>query len=224
MSGFFITGTDTDVGKTEIAVALTKLFVAEGKRVAAYKPIAAGAERLNGILQNDDAQRLRNAANIKQSYEETNPYCYAPAIAPHIAAQEAEEVIDMQRLLQGYEQLKARSDIQIVEGAGGWKVPLNNTQDMSHLAIKLQQPVILVIGLRLGCISHALLTVESIAASGLHLAAYVINLIDPDMSRQQDNMAALQERIVAPCLGSVPRIEQDIDFELPSYLKPRLIN
>jgi len=204
VSGFFITGTDTGVGKTELALALTKYFANSGKRVAAYKPVAAGAERVDGILQNEDAQGLRQAASIEQSYAETNPCCFAAAVAPHIAAQESGQPIDMQDLVQGYKKLAARSDIQIVEGAGGWCVPLNATQDMSHLAKALDLPVILVIGLRLGCINHALLSVQAIKACGLRLAGFVLNSLQTDMPREKNNILALTERIEAPCIAVVP--------------------
>ncbi|MCU7960082.1 MAG: dethiobiotin synthase [gamma proteobacterium symbiont of Bathyaustriella thionipta] len=224
MSGFFITGTDTGVGKTELALALTKYFAAHGKHVAAYKPVAAGAEPVEGIWQNEDAQRLRQVANIEQSYAQTNPCCFAPAIAPHIAARESGRSIALQPLIQGYENLAAHSDCQIVEGAGGWLVPLNATQDMSHLAVALQLPVILVIGLRLGCINHALLSVQAIKASGLSLAGFVLNSLQRDMPREKDNICSLKERIDAPCMAVVPWQETTKSPLMVDYLDMSVLN
>lgn len=203
-AGFFITGTDTDVGKTEIAVALVKRLVATGKRVAVFKPVAAGADWCDGRYVNDDALRLLSAANVRQTYEEVNPYCFEPAIAPHIAAAESGVRISMEALKANCDALSRRSDVVICEGAGGWLVPLSGDQSMADLARVLGMPVVLVVGLRLGCLNHALLTQAAIRQYGLSRAGYVLNQIDPEMSRPDENIESLKKRLDGPCLAVAP--------------------
>lgn len=198
---FFVTGTDTNVGKTLISCALLHGFAAQGKRVVGMKPVAAGC---NAREQNDDALQLRAAGNVAVSYGQINPYCFHPAIAPHVAAQRAGVEIQFSRITESYHELAAQADVVIVEGAGGFLVPLNVQQDSADLVRELNLPVILVVGMRLGCLNHALLTVEAINTRGLTLAAWVANLIEPDMPMCEANIAALQQRIAAPMLGLVP--------------------
>ena len=217
---YFITGTDTGVGKTLISCALLHTFAAQGKRVAGFKPVAAGwslrssgaptavplagtADYL-GFGHNDDAEALRAASTMRLSYGQVNPYCFRDAIAPHLAARNEGVRINLARILTAYRELAAHCDVVIVEGAGGFLVPLNDTQDGGDLAIQLGLPIILVVGMRLGCLNHALLTVETIAARGLTLAAWVANVVDADMDALQENIEALRERIAAPLLGIVP--------------------
>jgi dethiobiotin synthetase len=197
---YFVTGTDTGVGKTLISCALLHAFAAQGRRVAGMKPVAAGC---NDDGQNDDVVQLRAASNVQLDYEQINPYCFAPAVAPHLAAQLAGVRIDFARISEAFAELSGRADVVIVEGAGGLLVPLNDTQDSSHLMRELGLPVILVVGMRLGCLNHALLTVEAIAARGLVLAGWVANVLD-DMEMLDENIAALEQRIAAPLLGVVP--------------------
>lgn len=199
--GLFVTGTDTGVGKTRVAVALVRMLRAQGLRVAAMKPVAAGAEP--GEL-NEDVVALRAAANVDADLRDVNPYAFAPAIAPHIAAAEAGVRIELGVIAAAYARLAARADVVVVEGAGGWRVPLNDSEDMADLAQRLGLPVVLVVGLRLGCLSHALLTAESIAARRLPWAGWVGNHIDPEMARQAANLAALRARLPGPCLGVQP--------------------
>lgn len=198
---YFITGTDTGVGKTLVACALLRAFAGKGLRVAGFKPVAAGCDA-DG--RNDDARALQAASSVPLNYELVNPYCFAQAIAPHIAASFSGERIEFARILAAYRELAAQADEVIVEGAGGFLVPLNDRQGGAELARELNLPVILVVGMRLGCLNHALLTVEAIAARGLVLAGWVANVLDAQMPALQDNVAALRERITAPLLGTVP--------------------
>ena len=200
----FVTGTDTGVGKTRIAAALCRAFAAAGLRVAAMKPVASGCERTPKGLRNEDALALLAAMNVRAPYDEVNPYAFAPAIAPHIAAQEAGIDIDFAVLDRAYERLRLRSEALIVEGAGGWLAPLDATRGFADLAAHWQLDVVLVVGLRLGCLNHALLTVESIERRGLRLRGWVANSIDPHFERRAENVAALDSRIAAPRLGSLP--------------------
>jgi len=199
--GYFITGTDTSVGKTLISCALLHGFAAQGKRVIGMKAIAAGCDAYG---QNDDVLQLRAASNVPAGNEQINPYCFEPAVAPHLAAQLAGISIDFARIAAAYAELAAQADVVIVEGAGGLLVPLAAAQDSSDLMRELGLPVILVVGMRLGCLNHALLTVEAIAARGLVLAGWVANVLDADMAMLDENIAALRQRIAAPLLGVVP--------------------
>jgi dethiobiotin synthetase len=198
---YFITGTDTDVGKTLICCALLHGFAGLGHRVVGFKPVASGCDD-NG--HNDDAMRLRAAGNVQASYGQINPYCFAQAVAPHLAAKFVGIDINLDRITQSYRELAAQADVVIVEGAGGYQVPLNGHQNIADLAMQLELPVILVVGMRLGCINHALLTAESISASGLRLAGWVANVVDGQMAMLAENIAALQQRLQAPLLGVVP--------------------
>lgn len=202
---YFVTGTDTGVGKTLISCALLHAFAAQGKRVVGMKPIAAGCDAQG---QYEDVLQLRAASNVAASYGQINPYCFVPAVAPHIAAHHAGVEIQFTRIMTAYRELAAQAQVVIVEGAGGVLVPLNKTHDVADLALELDVPVILVVGMRLGCLNHALLTVEAIAARGLTLAAWVANIIDDEMPAREENIAALQQRIVAPLLGVVPYMQQ----------------
>lgn len=204
MPTLFITGTDTGVGKTRIAAALCRAFRARGTRVAAMKPVASGCTPTREGLRNDDALALLAAMNVRAHYSEVNPYAFEPAIAPHIAAGEAGVSIDFDVLDRAYERLRVRAEALIVEGAGGWLAPLDATRSFADLAAHWRMDVILVVGLRLGCLNHALLTVESIERRGLHLRGWVANCIDPAFERLPENMSSLKSRIAAPCLGFFP--------------------
>ena len=199
--GYFVTGTDTGVGKTRVAVALVHALRAQGLRVAPMKPVAAGC--VAGGL-NDDVVALVAAANVSADLADVNPYSFTPAIAPHIAAAQAGVHIDPDAIAAAYGRLAAQADAVVVEGAGGWRVPLNDSEDMADLAQRLALPVVLVVGLRLGCLNHALLTAESIAARGLPWVGWIGNHIDPDMACQAENLDALRARLPGPCLGVQP--------------------
>ena len=201
--GIFIAGTDTGVGKTLMACALLRGFAARGLRVAGMKPVAAGAVRRRGVWCNDDVVQLRAAANVEAAQALINPYCFAPAVAPHIAAQAAGVVIRMSVIEKSYTRLGRDADLVVVEGAGGLLVPLSGALSAADIPARLGLPVVLVVGLRLGCLNHALLTVEALQARGLYLAGWIANRIDPAMARAAENLQALRTRIKAPLLGAV---------------------
>ena len=204
MLRLFVTGTDTGVGKTRIAAALCVAYAAHGKRVAAMKPVASGCMQTRAGLRNDDAEALRAAMTVRAAYGDVNPYAFEPPIAPHIAAMEAGCPIDFGLLDGCYERLCLQSDVIIVEGAGGWLAPLDATRTFADLAARWQLDVILVVGLRLGCLNHALLTAEAIEARGLKLAGWVGNSVDPDFERREANTDTLRSRLAANCLGIFP--------------------
>lgn len=214
--GLFVTGTDTGVGKTRVAVALIHALRAQGLRVAAMKPVSAG--HAPGGL-NEDVVALLHAANVNAGVQDMNPYALAEPIAPHIAARHAGVRIDLEVIAAAYSRLAAAADVVVVEGAGGWRVPLNDREDMADLARRLGLPVVLVVGMRLGCLSHALLTAESIASRQLPWAGWVANHVDPAMACQAENVAALRARLPAPCLGELAYLhEDDTEGAAPQWL------
>lgn len=215
-AGYFVTGTDTGVGKTRVAVALVCALVAEGLRVAVMKPVAAG--RAPGALH-EDVAALVAASNVAADLADVNPYVFDPPIAPHIAAERAGARIDLDVIAQAHARLAAQADVVVVEGAGGWRVPLNAHHDMGDLAARLGLPVVLVVGLRLGCLSHALLTAESILARGLPWAGWVGNQIDPTMAEQAANVDALVDRLPSPCLGVHPYAPTSQVDHAPQWLR-----
>ncbi|MDB5807961.1 MAG: dethiobiotin synthase [Betaproteobacteria bacterium] len=202
-SGYFVTGTDTGVGKTLVACALLHAFARMGKRVVGMKPVAAGAVRDAEGWLNDDVAQLCAAGNVKFDRALVNPYCFEAAIAPHIAARLAGVTIDLASVVVAYTRLAATADVVIVEGAGGFCVPLNRTVDSADLAQRLCLPVILVVGVRLGCLNHAILTAAAVRARGLKLAGWIANRIDAAMPVADENIAALGERLDSPLLGTV---------------------
>jgi dethiobiotin synthetase len=204
LKSYFIIGTDTNVGKTYVASALVQHFVRLGFQSLGMKPIASGCERNQlGELINDDVQALINASNVSAPLNLINPYRFEPAIAPHIAATQAGVFVDLHEITQAYAQLTTLAEAVVVEGAGGFFVPLNEAQTLADLAVQLNIPIILVVGMRLGCINHALLTVEAIQSRGLCLTGWVANQIDPNFEMFEENLASLKKRIVAPCLSVV---------------------
>lgn len=206
---FFITGTDTDVGKTTIAAGLLCAARRRGLSTAAAKPLASGCEVTPQGLRNADALALQAECRPVLPYEMINPYAFLPAIAPHVAAREAGVPLSVDSLRRGVQQvLDQGADFTLVEGAGGWRVPLADDACLSDLAVALGLPVILVVGMRLGCLNHALLTAQAIRADGLRLAGWVANQLDPDMPRLGENLDELGARLPAPCLGVVPRLER----------------
>lgn len=204
---YFVTGTDTEIGKTTIAAGLLCAARQRGLTTAGVKPVAAGCERTPDGLRNEDALALQGQSYPPLAYDLVNPVTLEAAIAPHIAAREEQVTLTAKGLAGACEAVFARgADLTLVEGAGGWCVPLNETELLSDLAIAHKLPVVLVVGMRLGCINHALLSCRAIAADGLQLAGWVANYVDPDMSRPEENMATLRHLIDAPCLGVVPRL------------------
>ena len=199
-----MTGTDTGVGKTVVAIALLEALGRHGLRCAAMKPVAAGATKRRGALRNADAEALRRAAQVRADYATVNPCVFAPPVAPHIAARQAGLHIDLEHIEACFRRLASRADRVIVEGAGGWLVPLDERRTMADLARRLGLPVILVVGLKLGCLNHALLTARAIRADGVALAGWIGNRIDPSFACVEENLQALRERLDAPLLGQLP--------------------
>ncbi|MDX1592699.1 MAG: dethiobiotin synthase [Gammaproteobacteria bacterium] len=218
--GLFVTGTDTGVGKTRVAAALMLRLRAAGLEVAGMKPVAAGCEDLGHGLRNDDALRLMACASRERPYEEINPYALAPPIAPHIAAAEAGVALDLARLAAAYRVLAEGADVVVVEGAGGWLVPLDDRHTLADLAGVLDLDAVLVVGMRLGCLNHALLTAESIAARGLRLAGWVANCIEPGTERLDAQIDTLRGRLHAPCLGILPHLPSATPEESAEALRP----
>jgi len=204
MKGVFVTGTDTDCGKTEIGLALMAALQDRGLDVLGMKPVASGCERTAEGLRNEDARRLRAQGSREMPYVQINPYAFEPPIAPHIAAGRAGVDIELDVVRESVQQLSTKSDFLLVEGVGGWRVPLGPSLSVSDLPLALDLPVILVCGIKLGCINHGLLTAECIRSSGARLAGWVANQIDPDMLARDENLATLAALLGAPCLGVVP--------------------
>ena len=204
---FFITGTDTDVGKTTVAAGLLHAARRRGWRTAAAKPLASGCEATAQGLRNADALALQAECWPALPYELINPHAFAPAIAPHVAAREAGVELSLAGLCHDVQRvLDQGAEFTLVEGAGGWRVPLCDDACLSDLAVALDLPVVLVVGMRLGCLNHALLTAQAIQADGLQLAGWVANQVDPRMPRLEENLAELRARLPAPCVGFVPRL------------------
>jgi dethiobiotin synthetase len=204
MQNLFVTGTDTGVGKTLVSAALLRCFRQRGLRVAGMKPVASGCESTPAGLRNEDALALQAESSTDWPYATINPFAYAPAIAPHVAANEAGIPIDFETILARYATLAAVSDRVVVEGAGGWLVPLAGRRTIADLAATLGLDVVLVVGLRLGSLNHAFLTADAIEARGLRLVGWVANTIDPAYDRLEANLATLDERLPAPRLGLIP--------------------
>jgi dethiobiotin synthetase len=201
--GVFIAGTDTEVGKTHVTVGLVRALAGAGLKVAVMKPVAAGAVETPDGLRNDDALALSGAANVEAPYRSINPFCLAEPASPHIAARSAGICIDTAVIRREWDKLAATADLVVVEGAGGWLAPISDTETMEDVARALRLPVILVVGLRLGCLNHALLTAHAVRASGLTLAGWIANHIEPGFAHAKDNVALLERRLAAPLLESV---------------------
>lgn len=207
--GFFITGTDTGVGKTFVTCALLRAFATQGYRVVGMKPVAAGCRRDHGELVSEDVEQLQAASNVRLPLSAVNPYAFEPPIAPHIAANEAGVEINTLHIVDCYQVLQQSADIVMVEGVGGFCVPLNETEDTADLAVALKLPVILVVGLQLGCINHAILTAQAIRQRGLKLAGWVANHAYGDMAASEQNIASLQQRLDAPLMSVLPHGAQE---------------
>ena len=206
--GYFITGTDTECGKTEITLALMQKLQSTGYSVLGMKPVASGAVPTADGLRNDDARRILRQASIPLQYDLVNPFAFEPPIAPHVAAEQAGMDIRFGRILESLRELSNRADLVVVEGVGGWRVPLGNDGAVSDLARAMNLPVVLVVGMKLGCINHALLTAESILSGGFKMTGWVANVVHPEMLEQEANIATLKREITAPCLGVVPYMPQ----------------
>lgn len=205
MKDFFVSGTNTEVGKTWVCRALLLAAKSQGLRTIAVKPIAAGCERTPGGLRNEDALLLQDAVTEPLLYQQINPVALEPAIAPHIAAERVGLDLSVTYLAHRcVETLREVHDFALVEGAGGWRVPVNRRETLADLAVTLQLPVILVVGMELGCLNHALLTAEAIRRDGLRLAGWVANSPGPAMPCLEENIGSLRDRLPAPLLGQIP--------------------
>ncbi len=229
-NGFFITGTDTEIGKTCITAGLTHAFQQLGRRVAPIKSLAAGqALDAHGHWVNEDVAQLHAAQTLGLTLDEVGPLQFREPCAPHIAARLEGRSIDREALLAALQATAAKADLTLVEGVGGFRVPLTDTWDTADLAVDLGLPVVLVVGLRLGCINHALLTAEAILARGLRLAGWVANTADPHQPHVADNLSALSARLDpiagGPCWGHVPRLTDPSPAAVAAHLQqPRLLN
>lgn len=201
---FFITGTDTDVGKTLVAASLLVAAKQMGLSTAALKPVAAGCEKTENGLRNSDALLLQSVITQQLIYEQVNPIALTLPIAPHIAALQEKRNLSVERLAGFCRGVLNSANVTLVEGAGGWRVPINPSETLADLAKVLQLPVILVVGIRLGCLNHALLTFEAVVRDGLPVAGWVANCIDADMPALAENIESLRARLPVPCLGVVP--------------------
>lgn len=218
-AAFFIAGTDTEIGKTTVAAGLLHAARACGLSTAAAKPVASDCQATPAGLRNGDALALLGECTLALDYAEVNPFAFEPAIAPHLAAREVGVELNVAALLPPVQKVLARgAGFTLVEGAGGWRVPLAGSESLSDLAVALGLPVILVVGVRLGCINHALLSAEAIARDGLRLAGWVANVVDPGTSRLEENLATLAEHLPAPCLGRVPRLPQASPAAVAAHL------
>lgn len=215
----FVCGTDTDVGKTRIACALLQLCRQAGWSAVGMKAVAAGSILHAGRRSNEDVLALAAASSVDAAPDLTNPYLFDPAIAPHIAAAEAGTVISLEHIEACYRRLGAQAQAVVVEGAGGFLVPLGERVDGGDLAQRLGLPLVLVVGMRLGCLNHALLSAEAIARRGLTLAGWVANRISAEMPRCEENLATLRQRLAAPLLGVVPYLADADALTIAAYLR-----
>ncbi|MGI9264712.1 MAG: dethiobiotin synthase [Gammaproteobacteria bacterium] len=211
--GIFVTGTDTAVGKTLVAGALLRALSKMELKACGFKPVAAGASDHGSGLRNPDAELLLECSSPGASYQEVNPILVEAAIAPHIGLEQEGRRFEMTTVTDAFQALASRFDFVVVEGAGGWLVPLDEKEDMASLAARLGLPVILVVGVRLGCISHSRLSVEAIRSRGLELAGWVGSCLEPDMPALPENLKTLDEVLDAPRLGLIPWLEQDDEVE-----------
>jgi dethiobiotin synthetase len=222
--GVFITGTDTGCGKTEVTLGLMQALQERGERVLGMKPVASGALEFPDGMRNEDALHIQAQGSSGLPYEWVNPYVYAASIAPHLAARAAAREIDLHQIAEAFARLAERADRVLVEGVGGWQVPLNARETVADLALRLGLPVILVVGLRLGCINHALLTEASIRRCGAPLLGWVANQIEPQMEAYAGNLETLRERLSAPCLGEVPWLSQPSPVGVAEHLDVNLLS
>jgi dethiobiotin synthetase len=221
---YFITGTDTGVGKTLVTGALLHVFARQGNKVVGMKPVAAGCMATPHGLSCEDVEQLRAQGNVAAPLNLVNPYAMAPSIAPHIAAEREGVEIDLDAIVSSFTALREMADVVLVEGVGGFMVPLNAAQDTADLAARLDLPVVLVVGMRLGCINHALLTAQAIRLKGLRLAAWVANRIDPAMNAFDETLHALETRLAAPLLGVVPCLVKAAPSSVAEFMDANILN
>ncbi|KAA8920797.1 dethiobiotin synthase [Xanthomonas sontii] len=217
---FYVTGTDTGIGKTIASTALLHALRARGQRAVGMKPVASGCAREADGWRNEDALALQEASAPRPAYDDLNPYALPLPLAPELAAADAGVQLELAPIAAAFERLRAQADVVVVEGVGGWAAPLSATLDQADLARALRLPVVLVVGLRLGCLNHARLSAAAIAADGLQCLGWIGNEIDPAMERIDDNMAMLRERLPMPCWGRLPYRPQPQAEQLAAELQP----
>jgi dethiobiotin synthetase len=218
MRGFYVTGTDTGIGKTVVSTALLHALRARGLRAVGMKPVASACVDSPQGWRNDDALALQAASEPQPAYADLNPYALPLPLAPELAAREAGITIALDTILVAHARLQAQADAVVVEGVGGWAAPLSAMLDQADLVRALDLPVLLVVGLRLGCLNHAILSAHAIAADGCRLAGWIGNAIDPDMQRRDEHRALLEARIAAPCWGWLPHAGWADQGALSRYL------
>jgi len=216
---FFITGTDTDAGKTIVAAGLLAAANKAGKRTIGLKPVAAGCEDTPEGLRNSDAVLLQETASVKLSYDQVNPIAYEPAIAPHIAAMREGRMMSGDRIAAYCRgAMMQPADLVLVEGAGGWRVPLSYRETMAQIPKSLQVPVILVVGMKLGCINHALMSAESISRDGIPLAGWIANRVDADMECYEENRDTIANMLRAPMLAEIPHVTEPTPDNIAEFI------
>jgi dethiobiotin synthetase len=223
-SGLFVTGTDTGCGKTEITLGIMRNLQQQGESVLGMKPVASGGVVTEEGLRNEDALRIQAQCSREIGYSSVNPLVYQPPISPHLAAKAEGQPIRLDDILQGYHDLQEQADRVVVEGVGGWHVPLGDSITLADLARGLDLPMIMVVGMRLGCLNHALMTAECILNSGVQLKGWVANLVDPEMQAIEDNINTLRSWLPAPCLGEVPFLEAPTADRVAGYLDGQLLH
>ncbi len=204
MTGLYITGTDTSIGKTVVSCALLHALRARGQRAVGMKPVASGCESTPHGWRNEDALALQSASDPRPDYADVNPYAFPLPLAPELAARDVGIVIDLAPILAAHARLRAQADVVVVEGVGGWAAPLSSSLQQADIVRALDLPVVLVIGLRLGCLNHAILSARTITADGCRLVGWIGNAIDSQMACREEHRGMLQSRIQAPCLGWLP--------------------
>ncbi len=223
MNSFFITGTDTDSGKTHVTSLLLKLLAQHKKRAIGFKPIASGCEMAFDQLVNADALMLMESATVSAKYDIINPFAFAPAIAPHIAAQKAGVTLSVDKLSTAYQVIKQQdADYLLTEGAGGWALPINDSEYLYDWVKAEQMPVILVVGIKLGCINHALLTAAHMQSLGINCIGWIANQVDADMDEYQANIDSLKQRLTFPLLAISPYTEQTPKLQIYKTLLEEL--
>ena len=211
MKRWFVTGTDTEVGKTVASGALLQAAGTAGYRTAGYKPVASGCEMFAEGMRNSDALALQRYSSVTLPYEQVNPFAFMEPTSPHIVSAEEGRPVSAEALSQGLRRLEAQADWVLVEGAGGWYTPLSDTLTFADWVKQEQLPVILVVGVKLGCINHAMLTADAVQAAGLRLAGWIANQVQPPGKRHQEYLATLKQRLPAPCLGEIPWLADEAE-------------
>jgi len=219
MPAVFVTGTDTDAGKTLVTLGLMHALQEKGLRVNGMKPVAAGVSIIEGEAVNDDAQLILQQSSRQLEYKLVNPYLFEPAIAPHIAAQQVDRVIELQLIQVALREIEKQSDLVVVEGAGGWLVPLNDQQDVADIAVNMNLPVILVVGLKLGCLNHARLSMQAIQSRGCRVIGWIGSQIAPEMMNVDENIETLKQYLPVQCLGIVPWLENRDTKTVAGYIE-----